>query len=80
MTTTIPPRVHVAGPMVELVQRCSVCGYALCDYSNTWSPLGTSAPRGWREGALVAVLDGSKWLANEGEASPDRRCRPAVTA
>lgn len=50
-----PPRQytkHVVGEMVELVQRCLICGEVISDYRNAWYPAGQDAPTGWAPGEL----------------------------
>jgi hypothetical protein len=49
--------IHVAGPLVEWVQRCSRCGYVLNDYRNSMIPEGDPPPRGWAVGVFVEVVD-----------------------
>ncbi len=48
--------VHIAGPMLEGVQRCVRCNAILIDYRNTAiavAPRGVPVLRGWADGAYV---------------------------
>lgn len=47
--------IHEAGPLVNLVQRCTRCGDVLSDYRNTMYPEGDPPPSGWAVGAHIEV-------------------------
>lgn len=51
--------IHKAGPMYNLVQHCTRCGYTLSDYRNAASPDADWKPRGWTAGAFVTVTTGN---------------------
>ena len=67
--------IHVAGPMVEWVQRCARCGEVISDYRHSMIPEGDPAPRGWTVGAHVEV-DGIQprlwWLTTDAPTCVDR--------
>jgi hypothetical protein len=50
--------IHVAGPMIEFVQRCARCGEVLSDYRNAMYPEGDPPPRGWAAGAHIEIERG----------------------
>lgn len=54
-------KIHVAGPMIDLVQECARCGKVLTDYRNTMVPAeeGGRPLTGWAEGAHVEVSEGN---------------------
>jgi hypothetical protein len=69
--------VHNAGPMVDLVQKCTRCGCVLADYRNAWvapNEDGTvDAPGGYAEGPIT-VYEGNPRVTMSG-AEPDAvRC------
>lgn len=45
--------IHVAGPMIEWVQRCTRCDVVLNDYRNAAWPEGQPAPTGFEDGAHI---------------------------
>lgn len=51
--------VHIAGPMTDGLQRCSICGDVLFDYRHGYVVLDPERQqmdgRGWTEGAFVAT-------------------------
>lgn len=47
--------IHVAGPMVDWVQRCARCGEVLSDYRNAMVPEGDPPPCGWAVGAHIEI-------------------------
>lgn len=67
-----PAIVHLAGPYVDLVQKCRRCGSMLSDYRNCAWPEGQPGPSGQEEGALIAVgVSGShSWIVREPGAVP----------
>ena len=47
--------IHIAGPMIDFVQRCSRCGEILTDYRDSAVPEGDPPPRGWMVDARIEV-------------------------
>jgi hypothetical protein len=47
--------IHVAGPLVNWVQRCARCGEVLSDYRNAMIPEGDPLPVGWAVGAHIEM-------------------------
>lgn len=43
---------HIAGEMVDLVQRCVICGYVILDYTNSPYYVGGGELKGFREGEV----------------------------
>lgn len=51
--------IHVAGPLVALMQRCVRCGEVLNDYRGAMVPADDPRPLGgWQPGAHVEVFRG----------------------
>lgn len=77
---------HIAGPRIEacgrIVQRCSLCGFKLCDSKNVMMPVRPdgSAPEfaTWEPGRLVRVTEGNPtaWhlLPDDDGRLPDDTC------
>jgi hypothetical protein len=63
---------HLAGPMVELVQRCARCGAILFDYRNSMTT-GVGYVRGWEVGKRI-VVDGNYSSAASDTESVPREC------
>jgi hypothetical protein len=47
--------IHIAGPMIEGVQKCSRCGYVLIDQRLSRDVDRDRLPPGWQEDAQVSV-------------------------
>ena len=43
---------HIAGELIQGVQRCVVCGFILSDYRNTLTSTPHIPLKGWSEGAV----------------------------
>jgi len=43
---------HIAGEMVNGIQRCIICGEVICDYTNTLTPSEQPPLKGWPEGDI----------------------------
>ena len=55
-------RVHVAGILLDGVQRCVRCSMILSDYRGAMVPRGTRQPRGFAVADLIAVQGPGKWV------------------
>ncbi len=51
--------IHIAGRVVDWVQRCSRCGDVLTDYRNTMVPDDQPPLTGWAVGAHIEVERGN---------------------
>jgi hypothetical protein len=60
--------IHVAGPLVDWVQRCARCGEVLSDYRGSMVPVGDPPPIGWAVGAYIEI-EGinpiQSWVTND---------------
>lgn len=56
---------HVAGAMINGVQRCTRCGAVLEDITCAAWPEGEPAPQGWRPNAIIGRIRGNPTFTYE---------------
>ena len=66
-------KVHIAGPLIGDVQRCTRCKTRI-DGNRTWRPIFGGAPTGWRLGAFVTSSRNGKSDVTAERASEFRPC------
>lgn len=74
--------VHVAGPVVQDVQRCARCGDVLLDNTGALVAPGSPPPRVMDEGEEVARLDlgVTRWTGRRSDPRcPAALCSPSAT-
>jgi len=72
-------KIHVAGPMVDLVQKCARCEFVLTDYRGAMClSSDTRALSGWAEGSFVTVWPGNPQASATGRSDEAIDCDARV--
>lgn len=56
---------HVVGKMVDLIQRCIICGEVICDYTHSARPKQQGTPPGYEEGNVYVSTGNPRHYASE---------------
>ena len=70
--------IHLAGELIDLVQRCVRCGIVISDYRHAAWPPGQDAPTGFAPGPVTVSASGNPRVTLAGAQSGARSCRPGV--
>jgi hypothetical protein len=67
------PTVHVAGELLDGLQRCLRCGVILTDYRYAMVPSDQGPLTGWAPGASIEVIDGNPMVFSTVDEPPNCR-------
>lgn len=63
--------IHVAGPMIDQMQRCTRCDAVLTDYRFAMVPADSGPLFGWEEGSSVEITEGNPRMSMVVDDPPD---------